>query len=256
MKQSKLKTLISLDKLQVEHERILMAIPIAILLIIVALVSVNMTPIPKPLAVVNMWPPHSHEGWPIQKTTSYVYWATVHLQQELNFLDELLPGFNITQLVEDGQFGTNTKNAVMAYQSLRTLTVDGIVGNQTWTYLEYDIFQTHESYEHPISVGFRYPIYSQCRKITNSSGTGLSIFVPIKTQGEWDAFRANIPSGVSDAAGNCDVSGGGGGGGGAEGGGGGGWTESLCARMFSAPECCPAECTNHVPRWYCTGQIC
>jgi murein L,D-transpeptidase YcbB/YkuD len=35
----------------------------------------------------------------------------------------------------DGKFGPHTKNAVMAYQKNSGLTVDGIVGFYTWTYL-------------------------------------------------------------------------------------------------------------------------
>ena len=225
---------------------------LAVSVITASLWYTDLTPVTKTFAITNMWPPHSHEGWPIQKTSSYNGTYTLHLQRELNFLDGLLPGFNITQLSENGVFGSGTESAVRSYQSLRTLTVDGIVGNQTWTYLEYDIFQTHQTYEHPISAAFRYPVYSQCRKITNNAGTGLSIFVPVRTSAEWDAFRAHLPSGVSDALGDCDVSGGGGGGGGVPPGGGGGWTADLCARF--SPVCCPSECTS--AGWSCTGSMC
>ena len=39
--------------------------------------------------------------------------------------------------------------------------------------------------------------HSTCKKVTNGSGTGLAIFVPTNTTGEWSAFRENLPSGVT-----------------------------------------------------------
>ena len=202
-------------------------------------------------SAVVMWPPHSHEGWPIQKTSSYSYAYTLHLQQELNYLDGKVSGFDINTLSEDGAYGSGTANAVSAYQTVRNLQVDGVVGNQTWSHLEFDVFQTWPTFRHPIGVGFRYPIYSQCRKITNNATAGLDIFVPILTESQWNAFRSNLPSGVSDALGDCNVSGGGGGGGDGEDpdGGTGEWTPSYCSYMH--PSCCPAECGIA-----CYGSIC
>ena len=252
MNLNKLRKLVHLNWPRREHAVMLISALVSVSVIVFAFWLAYPTSIQKTLAITNMWPPHSHEGWPIQKTSSYNGTYTLHLQRELNFLDGLLQGFNINQLTEDGVFGPGTENAVRSYQSLRTLTVDGIVGNQTWTYLEYDIFQTHQTYAHPLTVAFRYPVYSQCRKITNNAAVGLSILVPVRTSAEWDAFRAHLPTGVSDALGNCDVSGGGGGGGGVPAEGGGGWTADLCSRFWSA--CCPAECTS--AGWACTGSLC
>jgi peptidoglycan hydrolase-like protein with peptidoglycan-binding domain len=38
-------------------------------------------------------------------------------------------------LVEDGDFGATTEQSVKRYQQNENLTVDGIVGRQTWTSL-------------------------------------------------------------------------------------------------------------------------
>lgn len=52
-----------------------------------------------------------------------------HLQLMLNQRG----GFPI--LVEDGNFGPSTETSVKHYQQNENLTVDGIVGRQTWTSL-------------------------------------------------------------------------------------------------------------------------
>lgn len=36
-----------------------------------------------------------------------------------------------------------------------------------------------------------------CKRVTNNSGTGLAIFVPTNSSGEWEAFRTYPPSGVT-----------------------------------------------------------
>lgn len=192
------------------------------------------------------WPPHSHDGYPLQATYSYTYTYTEHLQEELNYISDNDPNLSLTHLGPTGigSYGPNTKGVVEAYQSARGLTVDGIVGNEVWSQMEFDVFQTFPTYRHPDGVGFKYPIYSSCRKITNNTGSDL--FVPIETSAEWSAFRNNLPSGVTDAAADCTPSAGGGGGGG----GGGGWTESSCNNIH--PSCCPAECTSS----WCTGLAC
>ena len=53
------------------------------------------------------------------------------LQQRLN--NQLKPSPNLT---EDGNFGSNTKNAVVRYQNTNWLSNDGIVGPATWSALE------------------------------------------------------------------------------------------------------------------------
>lgn len=40
-------------------------------------------------------------------------------------------GYNVVDGI-DGQFGTNTENAVKAFQTAKGLEVDGEVGAQTW----------------------------------------------------------------------------------------------------------------------------
>jgi peptidoglycan hydrolase-like protein with peptidoglycan-binding domain len=52
-----------------------------------------------------------------------------HLQLMLNQRG----GFPI--LVEDGEFGSSTESSVKHYQQNENLTVDGVVGKQTWTSL-------------------------------------------------------------------------------------------------------------------------
>lgn len=43
--------------------------------------------------------------------------------------------------------------------------------------------------------------HSTCKKVTNNSGTGLSVYVPTQTSGEWSSFYMNPPAGVT--ARNC-----------------------------------------------------
>lgn len=43
--------------------------------------------------------------------------------------------------------------------------------------------------------------FSICKKVTNSSPTGLSVYVPNTTAAEWSSFYGSPPSGVS--AGQC-----------------------------------------------------
>jgi peptidoglycan hydrolase-like protein with peptidoglycan-binding domain len=52
-----------------------------------------------------------------------------HLQLMLNQRG----GFPI--LIEDGEFGPSTRASVQHYQQNENLTVDGVVGKQTWTSL-------------------------------------------------------------------------------------------------------------------------
>lgn len=49
-------------------------------------------------------------------------------------------GYNTGGL--DGVFGTNTQNAVLNYQRTRGLTVDGLVGNNTWRTLMTEVVAT------------------------------------------------------------------------------------------------------------------
>jgi len=49
------------------------------------------------------------------------------LQKQLNKIGN--------KLVVDGDFGNDTKNAVIDFQRKSRLCVDGIVGDKTWNYL-------------------------------------------------------------------------------------------------------------------------
>ena len=60
------------------------------------------------------------------------------LQYLLNVISEFYPG--IPRVAQDGIFGSGTNQAVIAFQQLRQLTPDGIVGAATWQAL-YDVFQ-------------------------------------------------------------------------------------------------------------------
>lgn len=55
------------------------------------------------------------------------------LQQYLNDVGDAYP--SIPLLAVDGKFGVQTQNAVMMFQHLFDLTVDGIVGEKTWNRL-------------------------------------------------------------------------------------------------------------------------
>jgi len=48
----------------------------------------------------------------------------------------------------------------------------------------------------------RITAFSTCKKITNSSGTGLSVYVPTQSSAEWSSFYTHPPSGV--AIGGCE----------------------------------------------------
>ena len=55
------------------------------------------------------------------------------VQQALNRLSTAVPG--IPQLAEDGDFGAQTRDAVIAFQRIFGLTIDGTVGPVTWNRL-------------------------------------------------------------------------------------------------------------------------
>ena len=54
---------------------------------------------------------------------------------EVRTLQILLNVKNGAKLIVDGDFGTLTRQAVIAYQKSKGLTQDGIVGKNTWTSL-------------------------------------------------------------------------------------------------------------------------
>ncbi|MFH1399002.1 MAG: peptidoglycan-binding domain-containing protein [Candidatus Woesearchaeota archaeon] len=55
------------------------------------------------------------------------------------FLQSALNIIMSTKLVEDGQFGPLTQNAVAVYQRAKGLTVDAIVGDNTWNAIYNDL---------------------------------------------------------------------------------------------------------------------
>jgi peptidoglycan hydrolase-like protein with peptidoglycan-binding domain len=59
--------------------------------------------------------------------------AVRELQCQLNL--SLSPA-NHTPLAVDGIFGSRTRTAVRTFQSCARITVDGVVGPQTWSHLE------------------------------------------------------------------------------------------------------------------------
>lgn len=68
--------------------------------------------------------------------------ANVRLIQEaINRLAQVTPG--LWQIAEDGIFGSGTQEAVMAFQRIFGLVVDGIVGPITWTRLMQESYTTN-----------------------------------------------------------------------------------------------------------------
>jgi len=56
----------------------------------------------------------------------------------VEYLQELLNGYNFGPLAVDGNFGPATQGAVMKFQGTYGLLVDGVVGNQTWAALRHE----------------------------------------------------------------------------------------------------------------------
>ena len=54
----------------------------------------------------------------------------------VKYLQVWLNGYYNSQLAVDGNFGDKTEDLVKQFQQQRSLTVDGIVGSQTWSQLE------------------------------------------------------------------------------------------------------------------------
>ncbi|MGL5824147.1 MAG: peptidoglycan-binding domain-containing protein [Nocardioides sp.] len=58
--------------------------------------------------------------------------AVKQMQCEINF-----SMYHYPNIAVDGSFGPATRNAVIAFQRCAGITVDGLVGPQTWAYLNY-----------------------------------------------------------------------------------------------------------------------
>ncbi|MEX0870047.1 MAG: peptidoglycan-binding domain-containing protein [Candidatus Spechtbacterales bacterium] len=154
-------------------------------------------------------PAHSHDGWPCLNCGSFSSSYIEHLQAELNWMHEELLGFKISSgypLAVDGAWGTNTENAVKDFQSHVDILLDGKVGNQTWTYMEFWVMTSPSiginASAHPPSVTIKYPIYAECRAISHTNGSDLA--TPLWTKAEWNAYRSNAPN-LSDVAGDCSI---------------------------------------------------
>ncbi len=66
----------------------------------------------------------------------------ITLQYLLNVISEFYP--SVPAIAQDGIFGNGTRQAVIAFQQLKNLTPDGIVGAATWRAL-YDVYQGIEN---------------------------------------------------------------------------------------------------------------
>lgn len=55
---------------------------------------------------------------------------------EVKYLQARLNGYYGAKLIVDGNFAAKTELLVMQFQAARNLIVDGIVGTQTWSFLE------------------------------------------------------------------------------------------------------------------------
>lgn len=62
--------------------------------------------------------------------------AVVELQSLLNLWLLTTPGTSVPFLVIDGDFGPNTRKAVIAFQRAKGLQADGVVGPKTWAALD------------------------------------------------------------------------------------------------------------------------
>lgn len=161
-------------------------------------------------------PAHSHEGYELLTGGECNSTAT-HFQDEMNWLHDNLPGFTDTgtygswyPLDPDNCYSGSVEedNAAREFQNWANITVDGDTGNETWTYMEFWVLQSPglavDASEHPAGAKVRYPIWSECRAITNNNTSGIA--APVKTSAEWDAYKLNAPN-ITNAAGDCSTTG-------------------------------------------------
>lgn len=76
----------------------------------------------------------------------------VELQYLLNYISTFYP--TIPSVIQDGTFGTTTKDAVTAFQRTFGLTPDGVVGPATWNRL----YQVHNQIENEVEVPETTPV--------------------------------------------------------------------------------------------------
>ena len=199
-------------------------------------------------------PTHSHEGYELLSGGECNSTAS-HFEDEMNWLADNLPGFTDT-----GTYGpwypndpdncyngsTQEDNSAREFQNWAGIQVDGDTGNQTWTYMELWVRQAPgraiDASPHAAGTKVRYPIFNECRAITNNNS--VSIASPLKTDAEWESFKANAPN-ITNAAGNCNISGSSG-----SGGGDGGSSYNcniLCQDWVCGSDSCPND--GPAPNW-------
>lgn len=108
----------------------LMALVIAVLTLTMAFA---------PAALATTYAPYNWSSWPIQKTSSYDTGFTCSLQRVIHdhfSLQHTNSSNSDTYFTVDGIFGANTKAWVKKFQDRHDLSVDGIVGSNTWSKLK------------------------------------------------------------------------------------------------------------------------
>lgn len=55
---------------------------------------------------------------------------------EVKYLQGLLNSFFTTKIIVDGVFGSNTEARIQRFQTACNIAADGIIGEETWSYLE------------------------------------------------------------------------------------------------------------------------
>ena len=91
--------------------------------------------------------------------------AVNKIQAYFNLFQER--GIIQTRLVQDGEFGTKTQNVVREYQTVKSLPIDGVIGNATWD----SIFATLKS----LGITTNIPVASSSYYLTTGN-TGIDVF--------------------------------------------------------------------------------
>lgn len=72
--------------------------------------------------------PDTYPGFPLKNGSNNIYVG--HMQTALNICADVYTAIN--KLTVDNAFGTNTENAVKRFQRQFGLTIDGVIGQNTW----------------------------------------------------------------------------------------------------------------------------
>ena len=81
------------------------------------------------------------------RTTTPVCDEVRKLQQGLNLVSVLDKNISLPILTVDGKFDNNTLTAVKSFQKAEALTVDGVVGSDTWNALRSDVIKLTKAHE-------------------------------------------------------------------------------------------------------------